>query len=186
VLLTVGFFLLCAEQTHAIIRKLADTDPLTGVLNRRSVLLFAANRIASADRHHHSFSCVMIDLDNLKDINDVYGHAAGDRALETITSVVSQLKRTEDLLGRLGGDEFVVFLPYCDIEGAEKLAERSRTGISQEILLHDGNEYSVTASFGVACLKDTDESPLDILSRADKAMYEAKAQGGNKVKTTQS
>ena len=183
VLLTVGFFLLCAEQTQQVIRKLADTDPLTGILNRRSVILLAANRLASARRHHQEFACVTVDLDDLKAFNDAFGHAAGDQALTHLTEVVGQLVRAEDIFGRLGGDEFVVFMPHADHEGATSLAERFRDAIIRQPLEFGGNHLTITASFGVACLVDNDETPLDLVNRADQAMYDAKSQGGNTVKT---
>ncbi len=182
VLLTVGFFLLCAEQTQEVIRKLADSDPLTGILNRRSVILLAGNRLASARRRKQALSCVTVDLDDLKAINDSHGHAAGDQALMHLATVIGDLVRAEDVFGRLGGDEFVVFMPYADHDGATSLAERFRVAITGHPLIFDGNELTITASFGVAHLRDTDESPLDLLNRADQAMYNAKDHGGNTVK----
>lgn len=183
VLLTVGFFLLCAEQTQDVIRKLADTDPLTDIFNRRAVLLVAANRLASARRHHQAFACLTVDLDDLKVINDTHGHAVGDQALLHLTEIVRQLVRAEDVFGRLGGDEFVVFMPYSDLRGAVGLAERFREAIANEPLPLGTMQLTITASFGVACLRNEDDSPLDLLNRADQAMYEAKGHGGNTVRT---
>lgn len=182
-LLTVGFFLLSAEQTQRVIRRLADSDPLTGILNRRSVILLAANRLASAKRHHQAISCVTVDLDNLKLINDAYGHFVGDQAILHLTNVVGQLVRAEDAFGRLGGDEFVVFMPYSDHVGAEGLAERFREAIAERPLVLEDMTLEITASFGVSCLRNTDNSPIDLLNRADEALYDAKGQGGNTVKT---
>lgn len=182
-LLTVGFFLLSAEQTQRVIRRLADSDPLTGILNRRSVILLAANRLASAKRHHQAISCVTVDLDNLKLINDAYGHFVGDQAILHLTNVVGQLVRAEDAFGRLGGDEFVVFMPYSDHVGAEGLAERFREAIAERPLVLEDMTLEITASFGVSCLRNTDKSPIDLLNRADEALYDAKGQGGNTVKT---
>ena len=184
-LLTVGFFLLSAEQTQEVIRKLADTDPLTGILNRRSVLLLAENRLASARRRKQNFACVTVDLDDLKVFNDAYGHAAGDQALTHLTNVVGQLIRAEDVFGRLGGDEFVVFMPHADHDGAAVLAERFREAITRQPLEFGGNHLTITASFGVACLRESDETPLDLLNRADRAMYDAKEHGGNTVKAAE-
>jgi diguanylate cyclase (GGDEF)-like protein len=183
VLLTVGFFLLCAERNQEVIRKLADTDPLTGILNRRSVLLLATKQLASARRHHQAISVVTVDLDNLKLINDAYGHAVGDQAILNLTTIVGQLVRAEDAFGRLGGDEFVVFMPYSDHVGAVGLAERFREAIAGQPLVLDDLTLTITASFGVACLRGGDRSPLDLLNRADEALYDAKGQGGNTVKT---
>lgn len=181
VLLTVGFFLLSAEKTQRTIRKLADTDPLTGILNRRSVILLAENRLASARRRHQAFSCVAFDLDNLKMLNDAHGHATGDQALIHLTTIVKKLVRKEDIFGRLGGDEFVVFMPYSDQQGATTLAERFRDAIFQNPLTFGSHELTITGSFGVSSLTTADESPLDLLDRADRALYDAKAEGGNLV-----
>lgn len=181
VLLTVGFFLLSSERTQAVIKRLADTDPLTGIFNRRSVILLAENRMASAQRRQQAFSCVAFDLDGLKKINDAHGHAAGDLALVHLTDVVSQLVRAEDVFGRLGGDEFAVFMPYSDRRGAAVLAERFRTALSKRPLAFKNGEVVVTASFGVASLHESDSSPLDLLHRADRALYDAKKGGGNLV-----
>jgi len=184
VLLTVGFFLLCAERTHQVTKQLADTDPLTGILNRRSAILLAENRMASARRHHQVLSCVAFDLDNLKPLNDIHGHAAGDQALIHLTEVVAKLTRAEDIFGRVGGDEFVVFMPYSDLHGATALAERFREAIATSPLICEGSEMTITGSFGVASLTDADVSPLDLLDRADRALYDAKKLGGNAVKTS--
>ena len=181
VLLTVGFFLLSAERTQRIIRKLADTDPLTGILNRRSAILLAGNRLASAKRRQQPFSCVAFDLDGLKNLNDLHGHAAGDQALIHLTEVVKSLVRAEDIFGRLGGDEFVVFMPYSDQQGATALAERFREGLAERPFAHETRQLTVTGSFGVATLTPSDQSPLDLLDRADRALYDAKKVGGNAV-----
>jgi diguanylate cyclase (GGDEF)-like protein len=181
VLLTVGFFLLSAEQTQQVIRKLADTDPLTGIFNRRSVLLLATNSVASARRHHHAYSCVLFDLDKLKALNDTHGHAAGDQALVALASQVKDLVRAEDVFGRLGGDEFVVFMPYSDLQGALALAERFRATLADNPIECQGHEFTITGSFGVATLSAKDSSPTDLIDRADGALYEAKDQGGNLV-----
>jgi diguanylate cyclase (GGDEF)-like protein len=181
VILTVGFFLLSAERTHQMVKKLADTDPLTGILNRRSAILLADNRMASARRHHQVLSCVAFDLDRLKPLNDIHGHAAGDQALIHLTRVVGKLTRKEDIFGRVGGDEFVVFMPYSDLHGATALAERFREAIAASPLRYEGSELTITGSFGVASLQDGDASPLDLLDRADRALYKAKKRGGNAV-----
>jgi len=181
VLLTVGFFLLSAEKTQRMIRRLADTDPLTGILNRRSVILLAENRLASARRRHQAFSCVAFDLDNLKGLNDSYGHATGDQALIHLTSIVRKLVREEDIFGRLGGDEFVVFMPYSDQRGATALAERFKEAIFRNPVTSGQKELTITGSFGVSTLATADDSPLDLLDRADRALYDAKAEGGNLV-----
>lgn len=182
VLLTVGFFLLSAERTQEVIRKLADSDPLTGILNRRSAILLATNQMASAQRHNQAFSCVLFDLDNLKHLNDTHGHAAGDQALISLADEVRNLLRAEDVFGRLGGDEFVVFMPYSDERGALALAERFRAALESRPVRWLDLELAITGSFGVATLRDGDASPTDLVNRADQALYVAKNEGGNMVR----
>ena len=181
VLLSVGFFLLCAERAQQTIRELADSDPLTGVLNRRAILLLAAGRMASARRRGHPLSVVTLDLDEFKALNDRHGHAAGDLVLNGVTRCMNSIKREEDALGRLGGDEFVVFVPFADTSGAVGLAERFRRAIADEKLVFGDHELRITASFGVATLQEGDGSALDMLHRADRALYVAKRRGGNAV-----
>jgi diguanylate cyclase (GGDEF)-like protein len=185
VLLTVGFFLLCAEKNREVIKRLAEIDDLTGIPNRRFVFAVAGNRMASAKRRTESFACVLFDLDNLKTVNDRFGHAEGDRVLQHVATRIDQLTREEDVFGRLGGDEFVVFLPYTTIDEARMLADRYRQALSDEGLQHDGEQIIVTASFGVASIRDSDTSPTDILKRADRAMYRAKALGGNRTESSE-
>lgn len=183
VLLTLGFFLLCAEQTRAFIERIADSDPLTGILNRRSVIRHASQCMASARRHGQPCSCVTIDIDRLKIINDRHGHAAGDLVLRQAVAVIEGLKRAEDSFGRLSGDEFVVFMPHADLAGAAVLAERFQDAIHRHEVAHGSQVLRITASFGVAELRDTDASPTDLLARADRAMYRAKAAGGDTVRS---
>lgn len=119
----------------------------------------------------------------MKPLNDLHGHAAGDQALIHLTEVVAQLTRAEDIFGRVGGDEFVVFMPYSDLRGATALAERFREAIATSPLHYEDSEMTITGSFGVATLDESDESPLDLLDRADRALFDAKKMGGNAVKT---
>jgi GGDEF domain-containing protein len=111
ILLTVGFFVLCAEQAQEVIRQMANTDALTGILNRRSVLAEAERRLATARRHGRELACVIFDLDRFKTVNDRFGHAAGDLAIVGVARTLTPTMRVEDVFGRLGGDEFVLFLP---------------------------------------------------------------------------
>ena len=183
VLLTVGFFLLCAEQNKEVITRLAETDDLTGVPNRRSVFLVADNRLASAKRHDEVLACVTFDLDRFKRINDRYGHSAGDHTLMHVATLINGMTREEDAFGRLGGDEFVVFLPRTPLPIAEDLAERYRLSICEQPLHYGDAEIPVSTSFGVACSTQGDQSPVDILNRADHALYEAKHHGRNTVRS---
>jgi diguanylate cyclase (GGDEF)-like protein len=182
ILLTVGFFVLCAEQAQEVIRQMANTDALTGILNRRSVLAEAERRLATARRHGRELACVIFDLDRFKTVNDRFGHAAGDLAIVGVARTLTPMTRAEDVFGRLGGDEFVLFLPDAGIDGACRLAERFCAAIASASSTSQGGEIKITASFGVATLTAEDDSPPDILKRADRAMYAAKAAGGNAVR----
>lgn len=181
VVLTVGCFLLCAEHIQEVIRTLADTDPLTGVLNHRPVFLLAENRMLAARRHPHAVSRVIADLDRFNRVNDEHGHAAGGLVLVHLTRLIRSLTCADDVFGRVGGDEFVLVLPYSDLHGAAGMAERFRDALTRQPVRLDDCELPVTASFGVATLHDEDHSPRDLLNRADRALYRAKAHRGNLV-----
>lgn len=160
---------------------LLDTDPLTGIATRTGMLphLRAAHE---RTRHAgHTCSICMIDLDRFKGINDLYGHAAGDRVLAAVSSFLVRNLRHNDHVCRYGGEEFVLMLPNTDPEQAVELLERLRHDLAQlPIILEDGTILHVTASFGVATL-DPDRSVRDAIANADRAMYAAKAAGRNTV-----
>jgi diguanylate cyclase (GGDEF)-like protein len=153
-------------------------DPLTGVLNRDGLApLFKENRNGDETE---SLSLIFIDIDHFKHINDTYGHHVGDQVLLAFAQVLSQNTRTHDLIARWGGEEFVLACPDTSLENAIGLAEKLRRAL-------ETNEWpkkiKVTASFGVAQLMQN-ESPTDFIARADKALYVAKAQGRNCVRSS--
>lgn len=160
---------------------LAYIDPLTGCHNRRSFLDNAEAEFERSRRYSHPFSILFFDLDFFKDVNDTYGHAAGDLALVKITKNCLSNIRDSDFLGRIGGDEFGVVLHQCDLENAAQTAEKIRSSISAISISGDFGEFNVSISIGAATLTDSDENAYDVLKRADDNLYQSKESGRDKV-----
>lgn len=167
-----------AREAHLTL--LATTDPLTGALNRRSIMEHLQAIVVTPDKQ----PCVMmVDIDFFKKINDTYGHAAGDQVLKTFTDTIRTLLRKGDLLGRMGGEEFVVALDNTDLAVAQAMAERLRLAVADsQTPIEGGTPIAITASFGLA-LYNGDESVDACLARADAALYRAKQVGRNRVET---
>lgn len=164
------------------LQELASTDPLTGVLNPRAFYEAANRMIRLAQRSESPFSVLFVDLDYFKQINDRFGHEAGDFVLRSVASCLAGQTRHSDVLGRIGGEEFAVFLPETDLDGALQLAEKLRAALEgMETGLADSKTVQITASVGVAQSSDRDASIAEILRRADNAMYLAKAKGRNQI-----
>ncbi len=163
------------------LQKLAQTDPLTGLLNRRCFVDASNQELDAVRRFGIAASLVMIDLDHFKAINDTYGHGAGDEALRRVSHALKKTIRHIDILARLGGEEFVVVLPGTDEAGATLAAERLRLAVGKTPIEHAEYRFTVTASFGVSELLRSDRLIDDGLSRADRALYLAKAAGRNRV-----
>jgi diguanylate cyclase (GGDEF)-like protein len=157
----------------------AAYDGLTALANRRSAYDSAAALISRARRLGTPLSVVMFDLDKFKQINDSYGHAAGDEVLRCVASTVRATVRDSDLSARLGGEEFAVVLPDADLQDARLVAERLRTQLRARTIPAIG--CSVTASFGIAELQPDDVTAENLLHRADQAMYRAKALGRDQI-----
>ena len=172
-----------AEQK---LQQIAITDELTGLKNRRYLLERLNIELIRMRRSGRPLACIIFDLDHFKQVNDTFGHQAGDHALREIASHVQEQCRANDILSRFGGEEFVVILPDTDPAGAREIAERlRRTILSCRITLADGQVLTLTASFGVAGLakapRNLDQAEVDLLNRADEALYRAKAGGRNRV-----
>lgn len=168
------------EKANKRIEKLSKTDELTGLANRRYFMDYFEKMISQARRHSDPLSLAMIDLDKFKDINDTYGHQAGDDVLSALGSLLLDEARKEDLAGRIGGEEFAVLLVQTDIGKADNYAERIREKINQ--LKVDSVPEAISASLGVSAMKAGDDSE-SLLKRADAALYEAKENGRNRVCT---
>jgi diguanylate cyclase (GGDEF)-like protein len=159
----------------------ATTDSLTGLANRWAFDEELALEWRRAERVGDPLALILADLDNFKSINDTYGHQVGDQVLRTVGEVLAASVRQVDLAARHGGEEFAVIVPEADLGRALTLAGRLRTALEKtEIVLPDGNEIRVTASFGVA-VKDDLPRAEELVAKADEALYEAKRSGKNRV-----
>jgi len=161
-------------------RQLVKLDALTGVLSRRALKEEGASALALARRHEMEMSCVLIDIDHFKGINDRFGHPAGDNVLSSAAGYWREMLRRSDSIGRLGGEEFCVILPHTDLAGAMDVAEKLRAAIESLVFEGEGYILHATASFGVATL-DPEVDDIDaLITRADRALYEAKNTGRNR------
>ena len=168
------------DQTRDELESLVRTDPMTGILNRRG---FAerAQPMCAAARRGRMLCALVLDLDHFKDINDGFGHAAGDTVLTEIAQRLTATLRATDVVARLGGEEFAALLPRTPFEEALDVAERLRAIVGQYEVLHEGRILRVSTSVGVAEYDSGDTCVEDMLRRADAALYEAKAAGRNRV-----
>jgi diguanylate cyclase (GGDEF)-like protein/PAS domain S-box-containing protein len=177
-----------AERT----RVLANTDDLTGLVNRRRFLEVAAKELERNIRYGYKTSVALFDIDRFKEVNDTYGHRAGDVVLAQIAKTCLKAFRRVDLVGRFGGEEFAVLMPETDLQEALLACERLRETIEQLEMSVDGSTcpVNVTVSAGVVefdeCLDECRGGLDSVIARADGALYEAKAQGRNTVVTTSS
>lgn len=168
-----------AQQVE--LERLARTDPLTELLNRRSFFAEAERELEWVRRTGQPAAMIMFDLDRFKVVNDTWGHAAGDAALFALAELLRAERRANDVIGRLGGEEFALVVRGADLTAGRRAAERLRAAIGALEVLHDGATIPVTASFGVAELCATDEQPDAAVQRADAAMFLAKRLGRNCV-----
>lgn len=160
----------------------ANTDSLTGLLNLRSYFDISRSEYKRITRSSIPFAVVMIDIDKFKDVNDTYGHSAGDKALKLIADILLDSIREYDYAFRRGGDEFLVFLPETTQDMAHSLAQRIRKRIEEtEISIDNKKKISITCSFGISEFKAQDSSLEEVVKRADKALYDAKNTKRNSV-----
>lgn len=163
------------------LEKLATTDPLTGVWNRRHLFALAEREITRVHRYNRPLSLLIIDIDRFKVINDTYGHAGGDEVLAILAKTVLNCLRKSDLFGRFGGEEFVAFLPETTLQTAVAAAERIRENLANIVISVYEQQIRITVSIGVASYQKEDLTIDALLQRADKALYQAKNQGRNQV-----
>ncbi|HEU5088886.1 MAG TPA: sensor domain-containing diguanylate cyclase, partial [Roseiflexaceae bacterium] len=170
-------------QLFGEVQRLAITDALTGVYNRRHFLDLAHTELARANRSPAPLAMLMLDIDQFKRINDTYGHAVGDRALQSMVHCCRATLRTIDVLGRYGGEEFAVLLSGADEQQALMVAERLRQQIAEVPIPLGDREISITVSIGVAVRAEHSTLSLQtLLDYADKALYQAKSAGRNRVR----
>lgn len=168
------------EQELNQVSELVQQDQLTGALNRRGMDAAFEREATRADRSHHPLSVALLDIDNFKRLNDTLGHQAGDQALVHLSSVIKETLRPSDSVARYGGEEFVIVLPEIGLEEAAATVERLQRELTKKFFLHENDRVLVTFSAGVA-QRAPEESQEDVIGRADKAMYEAKKTGKNRV-----
>lgn len=165
------------------LEKINFIDCTTGIHNKRYLQVRLEEEFARARRYGLSLSCIFIDLDNFKSINDTYGHLAGDMLLKELAGILESLCRGEDVLGRFGGEEFVILMSCTDSSEAVVLAERIREKVEKRRFVYENTKISVSVSLGVSTLNKDDfayvKEPEELIRMADKAMYRVKRNGKN-------
>ncbi len=164
------------RQNHQL-KVLATRDPLTRCLNRRAFFSAFEDQWSAAKRYNIPLSCVIVDIDHFKQVNDRHGHKTGDEVLQQVAQTLKAGVRKNDLVCRYGGEEFCVLLPHQDLDGAEQVADRLRASIAAK--KHGG--LDVTASLGVSCITFGAADPRELLDQADRGLYAAKRGGRNRV-----
>jgi diguanylate cyclase (GGDEF)-like protein len=171
------------RDANARLEALSNTDPLTGLANRRCLERRLADEIARARRHGVPLTAVALDIDHFKSVNDKHGHDMGDVVLRNVARAMAEGLRSNDLAARPGGEEFLLLLPHTELAGGVTMAERVRGRLERLVHVGPSTTLRVTASFGVACTQQTATLPAgeELLARADRALYEAKRAGRNRV-----
>ncbi len=169
------------EKANLKLHEIANTDDLTGLPNRRSFMQSLKQELERARRFKQSLSIMIIDLDHFKEVNDTYGHAAGDATLQHFAFILKKGLREIDIPGRLGGEEFGIILPGTELTGGVEVAERLRQEIEQKPVNYQGSEIYFTLSFGVTAYHEGISSVDVLLNTADEALYEAKVGGRNRT-----
>ncbi len=165
------------EDLHAR----GTTDALTGAFNK-SYIVARLSFVVDLASDAKPVAIITFDFDNFKQVNDQYGHAAGDHVLQAICALItSQLLRPSDLFARMGGEEFVIVLPETTLEQAVEIAERIRRTLEERTFAYEGMTIKLTSSFGVCCAASPIEAPESILLRADDLLYRSKREGRNRV-----
>ncbi len=174
-----------AEQAvlNGKLEQMATTDELTGLVNRRHGLTRLDEHWKQASRYGKPLSCIMLDIDHFKKLNDAYGHAAGDEVLKKMGTVLTGSSRVTDVVCRLGGEELLLICPNTALEAATILAERCRRNVESAVVHYDGHDLEVTMSLGVAQREGHTTNRDELLAAADQALYAAKGSGRNRVCT---
>jgi two-component system, cell cycle response regulator len=167
---------------HVKMYESSSTDALTGALNKKQISDLIADEFQRSSSKNLPFSLLMLDIDHFKKINDTHGHPAGDYVLTATASLIKdKMTRGQDALGRYGGEEFALILRETPLRIAVDIAERIRLAIEKNAYQFEEKLIPVTMSIGVASLDSTSKSPEDLIATADKALYDAKNQGRNRV-----
>ncbi|MCX8129036.1 MAG: diguanylate cyclase [Clostridia bacterium] len=173
-------------ESNALLQKLAITDALTGLYNKRYILSKLHTDIAHSIRYKEPISFIIADIDHFKRINDRYGHQVGDLILKDAASIIRKSVREVDIVARYGGEEFLIICPNTERHGAVLVAERVRKGIASHNFFYSGKEIHITISFGVKCSvfnapTDTEKAMNKLIEEADKALFRAKTNGRNRI-----
>ncbi|MEM7637616.1 MAG: sensor domain-containing diguanylate cyclase [Pseudomonadota bacterium] len=169
------------EHEKCDLFELATIDPLTKALNRRAFMRFSERELARFKRDNGQLATLMLDIDHFKQVNDVHGHATGDKVLSKMVSVAASVLRQEDLIGRLGGEEFAIVLVDSDATAAVRVADRIRQAIKQVKFPSETGPFNVSVSIGVSEPFYNEASINDALERSDAALYRAKRNGRDRV-----
>jgi diguanylate cyclase (GGDEF)-like protein len=169
------------KEYHAKLFNYAVRDTYTGLYNKRFIINELENISRIARRSGRVFSIIIIDIDDFKQINDLYGHLSGDEYLKSIAELFTQSLREQDIAGRIGGDEFLILLPETTIDGAFQLAIRIRKNVEEFVLKYLNFKIKTTISAGVCQYENTIKDVNELLDIADQALYEAKRSGKNNV-----
>ena len=162
------------HELEARLRRMSETDELTGAYNRRKLLQELERMYRELRRYDRRTALLMIDLDDFKEVNDRYGHLVGDEVLRRVTRRLQENLREVDLLSRFGGDEFVVLLPDTGLDAARDAAERLRGAVGRGAVTHDGGRIPVSISVGIGVMEREDPDFEAILGRIDRALHQAK------------
>jgi diguanylate cyclase (GGDEF)-like protein len=169
-------------QAEKKLHELAITDSLTGLYNRRHFFELAEQELTRAQRYQRTFSIILMDLDNLKSINDQHGHLMGDRAMKIVAKCIHENSRGVDNVGRYGGDEIIILVPETPVPYAKQLAERLCQVIATQAEVLDKLDFKLTVSLGIASFGGEKDITIDqLVDQADQALYKAKRAGGNQI-----
>lgn len=184
ILTSLGFILMAKDRSDADNRYFATHDVLTGLANRRSLLMALERDVARACRMHEPYAVMMVDVDHFKAVNDEHGHLAGDQVLCHVASLLRARLRAQDLVGRYGGEEFLILLPQTTPGGARELGESLRQAVEQSPYRGDGREIRVTVSLGLCGgVLEPGDGWDRLIQAADQALYAAKIAGRNRVES---
>ncbi|MGL1893218.1 MAG: GGDEF domain-containing protein [Spirochaetaceae bacterium] len=168
------------KDSEEKLTELSIRDPLTGLLNRRGVYQWLDDELVRLKRNNTTLAIFIMDIDFFKDVNDTYGHTAGDYALQQLANLYHDSVREQDCIGRWGGEEFILVLPNTDATGAFNLGEKLRKRVEDFIIIYDNKRIELKISLG-GCSLDENTTLDDCLKCADNALYKSKAEGRNKV-----
>lgn len=174
------FYVVTVTRAHKSLARMATTDSLTGLFNRRHIIALTEKELARHHRRPSNLTLMLMDIDHFKQINDQYGHDIGDRVLDAVSHVLKSSMREQDFIGRWGGEEFLAVLPQTDIDQAVANAERIRKAVQALVIESDGHKIGVTLSIGITLYR-AEEVLSNAIARADQALYEGKSAGRNRV-----